>query len=890
MPQQTEHQRTAAPLFPLFFFLAAIFLTGCSHENHEPAEQAKHLRAEAVRFEAQEQFVSAEKLYAQIVPLDRQLGSAVILAADLSTLARLQSLNGNFSSALSNFNDALAQYQLLGDQSSQLHTMLALGHVNLMLDQLPDAIHWYQESLTFAKLFLDTLGVAQANEELGEALKFSRRFTASIHYYDTAFKAYTSRSDSAGMLRTLTQLGTCWAALHANDESRDAFSEASEIARALNRPLTTAHFLYDYGTGMELLEQWSDAVRLFDNGIQLLNSIPSASSQNNKLIVHLFEACGEVYKHNFAFQLAKENFVQAYTVARKDNDKIAIGYLLLAIADCERKSAAINHSQVAEINAENFYEQALTFFVRVGNISGEAATTYRLALMKEGEGNSGAALALYKRVFDLRFSELGEYRNLADDAPFYNLGNSENDFAVPRSSETFWYRRLVSMLVKLGHYNEALAYFEKGKSKTQWTDLQSLSFSFADPPLNNAVRSFQIKLENLRAKEIEFSYQHALDAGQRDAQQFNALQNAITADTASVNAIAADLSARYPQKEILFRPPVINPDELRSSLDDNTAVIDYFFADDAVMIFVISNQGVSTSVVPVIPERIAEKMRLYQFMVKEKIFQIGTGLGESIDLDALSHQLYAVLIKPVEYALHRQIIIIPPQTQERFPFHALFSSEIRNEPLIARFDVSYVPFLALVKTIPPLPRSVNSVAAIGDPRGKNFPLDLELRNIQNVFRKTSIVFGHTATGHALFNATGDVLQLATEFDTDSSNSLRQTFVLSSGDISSPGIDVPVSALCQTFSFPIVYLFDQEQDENGLEPLHALLCFINGSSMVIENLMPVGTSERKLFSEKFYSSLSHYAPNDAYRSAINAFLTTQNYSSVYQWAPYFKFGK
>ncbi len=117
----------------------------------------------------------------------------------------------------------------------------------------------------------------------------------------------------------------------------------------------------------------------------------------------------------------------------------------------------------------------------------------------------------------------------------------------------------------------------------------------------------------------------------------------------------------------------------------------------------------------------------------------------------------------------------------------------------------------------------------------------------------------------LFESFGDVLQLSTDFVTDTLFPGRSTFVLSSGSITDPNANIPVADFLRLHPYPVVYLSNQQSATRGLTPMHAALLMMNGTSNIILTMRPSESKENKFFSEKFYSALAKGSNvNDAYR--------------------------
>ena len=605
-----------------------------------------------------------------------------------------------------------------------------------------------------------------------------------------------------------------------------------------------------------------------------------------------------MYAHNFAYQLAKQSFIEAYSLAKDAGKKIAIGYLLIAIADCEQKITAVNPDQQSSIAAGTYYEQAVTLFSRTGNVSGEAYANYKLGTMKEEEGNTDGALTFYRRAFELRNNQAGEFNNWGDDEEFIGIREGPITNGTAFAKETFWYEPLVVLLARQGRAEEALDIYEQGKAKFLSVELRSFPLEYRDKSAEQAAESMQRQLQLECVQEAELAYQKGLNANQRDAQRIASLAADITSAKNNLTSAASALSQKYPQLEILARTPTFQETELRSALSYGTVVLDYLIADDRIVIFVISFDGMGRQIpvnvveVPAYKDIVLEKIRQYDLMLHEHIHSIGTGYFQTTDLERLSQELYNYFLRPVERLFVQRVVIVPPREMEGIPFHAFTRSTNEGiKPMIEIADVSYLPYLAAVKSLQLPPRFTNTVIAVGNPRGNDWPLDFELRDIRSFFRDATVYVSQNANEKQLFDSFGDVLQISTDFATDTIFPGRSTFVLSSGSITDPDADIPVADFLRLHPFPVVYLSDRQSAESGLKPIHAALLMMNGTSNVILTMGPSEAKANKFFSEKFYSALSKGANvNDAYRSALVAMSKSSNFNAPYQWSQFFKYGK
>ncbi len=886
------------------FLLSTVLLSlgGCDigEDNEDPAVKSQELRTKAVECINMHDNLHAEELFSEILPLDQQLQQWDKLAEDRSTEAKVEASLGLFSSAIENNTEAWKYYRQVGNHAAEVRSMNAVGNLSISLGDVEKGVNILTDALDVSKLVSNNEPDPETSMNLGNAFLWTGQYENALDQFASAVAIFNKRRYSPAIVRALSRVGYTYAKLGRREEALGTFATVENIVGSVPNVIVKGEFNYDRGRALESLGEWSSSAQSFHDGIDILENLPSGekNEQTNDLLILLYTALGKVYEHNFAYELAKQSFIEGYSLAKDAGKKIAIGYLLIAIADCEQKITAVSPNEQASIAAGTYYEQAMTLFSRSGNVSGDAYANYKLGAMKEKEGNTDGALTFYRRAFELCSNQAGEFNNWGDDEEFLGIRQGATAEGRPFAGETFWYEPLAAALARQGRAEEALDIYEQGKTKFLSTELRSFPYEFRDKNAGQAVESIQQQMESAGIKEAELSFQKGLNANQRDAQAIAALAGEVASTKNQLSGAGSALSQKYPQMEILVRTPAFQEAELRSALSYGTVVLDYLIADDRIVIFVISFDGmgrqtpVNVVEVPAYKDIVLEKIRQYDIMLNEHTHSTATGYFHTTDIDRLSQELYNYFLRPVERFFIQRVVIVPPHEMEGIPFHAFTRSTNEGiKPMVEIADVSYLPYLAAAKSLQLPPRFTNTVIAVGNPRGNDWPLDFELRDIRSFFREATVYVSQNANEKQLFDSFGDVLQLSTDFMTDTLFPGLSTFVLSSGSITDPDANIPVADFLRLHPFPIVYLSNRQSVTSGLTPMHAALLMMNGSSNIILTMRPSESKANKFFSEKFYSALARGSNvNDAYRSAVVAMAKSPNFNAPYQWSQFFKYGK
>ncbi len=885
----------------VFASLTTLLLFGhCNlgNDNEDPRTKSQRLRTEAAELISRHEYLRAEESLSEVLLLDEELQQWDKLAGDRFTAAKVECYLGFFSRSIEHYTQAMQFSREAGDHATEILILNALGNLHVGLGEFETGIGLLTDAWGVSKL--STAGDAETAMNLGDAYVLTTQNEKALEQYSTAASLYAGRNYAPTTAGALSRVGYVSAKLGMRNEALTAYAAAENLVGSTVNVLVKGRFYYERGKTYELLGEWSSAAQSFRDAIGMLEDLPRSgkNEETGRLLTLLYTALGKVYSHNFTYLPAKESYIEAYSLAKDLGNKNAVGYLLIAIADCERKLSAVNPTQEASIAASTYYEQAATLFSRVGNTAGEAYGYYKLGTMKDEEGNMEAAFMFFRRSFELCISHEGEFRDRNDDAEFFELRDGASLAGLPFNADTYWYEPLMVALALRGRAAEALSVYEQGKMKNLAPMIRSIPFEWKDRVLQQSLQSFLTKHNGVAMKEAEYGYQRGLDTKLRDGQHLARLQQELSTEKSELQAGAGSLAQQYPRLEALVRTPTIQESDLRTALSYGTMVLDYAITENRILIFVVTFDGpgrqgpIGVIEVPVYKDIIMEKLQRFGMMLREGVYSIGTGYTQRTDIERLSEELYNYFLRPVERLFVQRVVIVPPRGMEGIPFHAFTRrTNEGTKSLIELLDVSYLPYLSAVKALQPAPRFINAVVAVGNPRGNNWPLDFELRDVRSFFRNATVSVSQNANDRQLFESSGDVLQLSTEFNTDTLFPGRSTFVLSSGSITNPGSHISVANLCRLYPYPIVYLSDQQSAESGLTPLYATLLMLNGSSYVILNLRPSEAKVNKLFSERFYSSLSKgMSANDAYRAAVVGLSRSRNFSSPHAWSQFFKFGR
>ncbi len=844
-------------LFFFSFFISLGFCGCSSDESNSPLERAAGLSSSAKNLLQQNQFSKAEQFFIEASDILRKSNNFQQYNEMLTQLAPLQMQLGKYSSALEHFQTLRAA----ADQSNELQTMLTIGYLEWKLGRTEKALQTLnktsersqlltkydiaiQAKLRIAEIYLTKKNYSLAERELNEAAVIAQRInqpnvTASI--YSALGITYTKNGDDIKAIQF--------------------FSKAEKIYLHSPSIESKTGFYLHYGNALSEMDDDEAALQCFRYVLRL-----------EPYNLHALNGIAEIYFSNFDFASAEKYLLRIYERSRETNDNFAAAFSSIRLGDCSLKEYGKYFQQKDVILAQQRYEQAHTIFARNNFPAGEAIVVARLAALKELQRDNTAAIALYKRAYEL----LAKF-NVQEFQTALILFSPESK----QHQNSKWIAaRLIALLLQQNRFEEAYSYYRREQESNLHNHSLNYSFTVHEQEQQKFLADFYSLSELLTAKQSELLLQTQIEPRFRSRDFSLQNSNGIVQLQNKLAALQKNIAAQFPQMHLLTASHL--PQSIQNFIPDGTVLFDYCFIENQAWVFISRfNKPIEAVKFSSFGNSLIEKIKIFIQLLSDN-----SSVNKKLQIKNMSAELYGFLLQPVEAYIDERCCIVVPADIAQLPFHALTKN---GKPVIDIAEISYLPASSFILSIPAPQKMYQSITALGFAQESKWGLEFELRELRSYFRTSSIFVNQQATKKNLFAGVSSALQLSTIFSINENSQFQ--FVLSSGNNSVLGAAQQVSTLAQLQNFSTINITNIAENSFAFDSILPITLFSGKTSNSVINLSPVSSKLNKRFNEYYYSTLS--STNNAmqaYRFAVRKLSTEKEFSDDFSWASYFYFGK
>jgi len=868
-----------------FIFLLLIVACGACNVSERPITDPSEMVEKAEGLVAERSLGPARTLFEQALKL---LGTQTNPPLRLRALRSLSSIllqQREFRASFDRTEEGLALSKSLGDFHAQIDLAIRTGDVFSTLREYNRATEAYDNAMVLAASFGDDSSAAEAERKLAVSMNASGESEKALDHALNVVTMLQKLPDAAKLGEALFNLGDIYRAGARYSEALNSLSQALGAVSRFSDPALTARIDLAIGRTQLALDNPNAALTSFRDAA---NAAHRARGMQGLEALSLFRI-GSVYLSNGRVGDAKKYFTDALEVVRGEGDLIAENYLYIFIVDCNVRLMTQEQRTKTEEKLEQSYLQIARRFEDCGHATGEAYMDVRLGRFHESHGDIAGAIEMYQKAIDIDRNTLAEYLDDETHRPYQEaLGINE--------AHEEWYDLLAGALVSLGRNAEALETLESGRTRRIFTLLENVDLALQNPRWKKQVGDLRSAIWKAEVLQTEVSAALSQPLSPSESARVMEMKKALEDMKHDITGASRVIAAGFPNyAPLLFGAP----EDLAGAqrlIPAGSLLVEFLPLPDRLVIFGLTRSGLVVRSSPVTRDTLLNAVAEYRLLLQDRVVYAGeTGAAALPAMERfaqLASQLYEWFFRPVDDLLDRNLIIVMNQEFGALPFHTL-ERQSRNgtvQYLIEVCGVDYLTTLSSLKYRGVSPSRIRDVVAFGNPTGKNWSIDYELRDLRSFFKGAMIYVGLESSWDNVRSARGDVLQLSTEFSEGGSGSPLGEIVLSNGITVEESSAIPFEKLTELEPFPVVVLSNQYGRGVGLSGDHAWLLRMNGTADVFLNAWFADRKSAKFFSEYFYTSLANgLAPGDAYRQALLNLIGDQDLRHPHSWGQFFHFG-
>jgi tetratricopeptide (TPR) repeat protein len=867
----------------LLFLIAFLFLR-CDFEQG-PLLEATGAFERAVALYNERAYRQAETLFVQSLAVFEQHGETRSVSDANRYLGHIALVEGRPYTAFRRFRTALQFAREGRDFRSEMALHGHLGDAQVRLGRWYDASASYRAARQLSAAFNDLVLKATLERKLGKAAFLAGNLDGALAEYQSALAYVQSIGDNVEAAELLGEIGQIYSRQKRFPEALNSFSQARTLIGRLDQPVLDATLRMYTGVTLQAQRSLNDALQEYRDAANLLRTRRVGREYEVLMLFHI----GTIYFEHQRYPDAKEYFQEGELLARTLGDRVAEAYHRYLTVLCDLQASSPTQRMQGKEAIASSFTQAAEKFRLAGQQLAEAMCHIELGKYSVSVGNPAQALELFRKAVAMHEATTGDYLDPELHLPYAEYLDVEQKRHV-------WPTYLAGLLMQAGRTEEALLVADRASSKVLFDLYQDVDVTLRHPDIKTEVTLARTQLYDLRLLQRELSSLLAYARKEIDGASLIALRGQIDRLRSEVSALARRVVVVHPNYEPLLQPSSLTLQELQAALPRGTLVLSFLIAQEQLHIFAIgrSRFEVKSTVIP--RDKLLSMVSEYRRLLQDPSVYTGTGGEESVPamtrFATLSSQLYDYFLRPVDSFLERNLVIIMSPDLDRFPFHTLERQERGGtvKYLVEITSVDFLPSLSSFRFRTANSPRITHIVALGNPTGKNWSIDYELRDIRSFFKDARILISLEASWENLAASKADVLQLSTEFYLMEGASPLGAFAVSDGKTQEESVRIPFERLSELPAFPVVVLSNQVGQGIGFSTPHAMLLRINGTSDVFLNAWHADRKAAKFFSEFFYTHLSNgLAPGDAFRQALLNLIRIKEVSHPHSWGQFFHFG-
>ena len=871
-------------------------------------------------------------------------------AQALGLRARAQALHhlGNYSEANEFYRQAKVIYEAQGQPVEGARIARAMIDSLMLQSNYVEALAVADEARAVLVAANENVLLAQVETNVGNVHHRLDQYQSALDCYLRAQKVFAAHNDQTALAIITFNCANCYSCLDDFRQAQISYQQAYELYTAQEMTLAAAQATYSLGYLHFLKGEYHQAIRVLhevqeeltrlgDERYTALCQLDLAEIylQLNVLdeAVHMaararvrFQKLGNRYEaakaltwQGLAFlyqsklEQAEQSLREAQDEFRAENNEVFLGLIELYLAELALQR---NQSETALTLAGTAYE----LFSRLNLKSKKCCAQLVVARALLQGGQLQQARETCAPVLEISLAMNAPWLSQQAHDILGDISLAENDSAqasdhyvqaisfieqirssirVDEFRSAFFkdklrvYEKLIRLCLAHGSADkqaEAFFYLESRKTRTL-VDLLSNELEATPVPNDAANSELYERWQKLR-EELHWYYSKANQNETSPKSRLLSVDQKLRAEISSrenaLNEVARQAQIQAPDFVWLQNISGMTVAELQPLLAADEVVIEYYFDQDQLKIFVVDSKNLY------VKESLRGRQEIKQLILELKFqlekFQYGTAYiaahQENLQLsaDACLHELYQAVFAPIAaLVLHKKLIFIPFDVLHNVPFQALYDGK---NYLLDNHEIASVPSARLLAICARKPMRIPGRALIFGAADDIAPnITKETQAISALFPQANCFTGAEADVQTLaeYLPASDVVHIASHAVFRQDNPMFSAFKLAGTwlnfyDVCALRIQSALVTLsgCSTGTNRIYA---------GDEILGLVRGFLTaGASALVVSLWAVNDPATAKLMTAFYARLQVGAPpRQALRDA--ALMIKQQYPHPYYWAPF-----
>lgn len=754
-------------------------------------------------------------------------------------------------------------------------------------------------------------------------------YEQAVTSFSSALSAYTSEKNKAKMADANNYLGLLHQVLNQHAKAAGYFNEAVTLFLQSNNKSGAASALANWGISafrVKEAERKAQGKKLTLDDIGKIIAFHTKAMQYHEQLKDKIGVGNDLnnistmYYEGGFYDEASDYLNKALKLHTEINSKGGMAYDLANMARLNMKTGD-------PASALKLYQRSASILEEIGDREGLWRTysfigTLYETSMKESQilGDEKKAAADRQKAIDALKKSVNHIESLRG-----NFTNKEFFDSFLRDKSPV-YRKLISLLKQAGNNAEALHYIERSKAKMSNDVLNATKLQVTDKNEQKQLDKIQDLQKQNEDLQKQLAEEKAKPADKQDLSKIDNLSKTLTQNQGDFNALMIDLETKYPNIYQVIKVDPIQLSDIQKQLDDDVVLLEYFPADDALYIFMITKDKIEAKSVPVSAMQLDSLVNKYRYYINDVTSLMRRGRFDTKmanwkpggddrfykqhtkPLRDIMVQLSDYLILPVWEQIKddkiKNVTIIPAASLYYVPFQCLATEtqdgDIRF--LIEKKAVNYLTAATLMDLVSKKkPKSISNVLVFGNPDGSLPGAEEEAKVIQASYSNAKLYKNLEATKDKAKELAGttDVVHFATHGFL-SSDEPQKSFLLMAPNAAKNEDDkltineilrLPLKDANQLIVLSACNT-SMGKSATGVELISLSRAFaVAGAPTTVATLWPVDDESTKIIMINFYDGLKKgLTKAEAMRQAQIALIKKGDFHiHPFFWAPYVMIG-